>query len=91
MNYIFNNIIISSESKIEVIITKIKAHSSIEELKELISQVEEISELAMVWDGNWPELDNNEKKLLSEELSKAGYIKIFKRKEKTRIKKRKFN
>ena len=91
VNYIFNDIIISSESKIEVIITKIKAHSSIEELKELISQVEEISELAMVWDGNWPELDNNEKKLLSEELSKAGYIKIFKRNDKTRIKKRKFN
>lgn len=87
VNYIFNDEAISSDSKIDVIITKIKAHSSIEELKELISQVEEISELAKVWSDKWPELDNNEKKLLSEELSKAGYVIIFKYKDKTRIKK----
>ena len=75
VNYIFNNIIISSESKIEVIITKIRAHLSIEELKNLISQVKEIANLATVWESKRPALENPEQKKVGFALIEEKYVK----------------
>lgn len=75
VNYIFNDIIISSESKIEVIITKIKAHSNKEVIKELISQVEEIANLATVWESKRPTLENEEQKKVGLALIEENYLK----------------
>lgn len=85
LNYIFNDIIISSESKIEVIITKIRAHSSIEELKNLISQVKEIAKLATVWESKRPALENQEKKKVGFALIEEKYVKQWGKGEKISI------
>ena len=85
VNYIFNDIIISSESKIEVIITKIKAHSGIEELKNLISQVKEIAKLATVWESKRPTLKNPEQKKVGLALIEESYVKQWGKGEKISI------
>lgn len=75
VKYIFNDEAISSDSKIDVIITKIKANSSIEELKELISQVEEIAKLATVWESKRPAVKNQEQKKVGFALIEEKYVK----------------
>lgn len=75
VNYIFNDNTISSESKIEVVITKIRSHSNKEVIKELISQVEEIANLATVWESKRPTLENEEQKKVGHALIEENYLK----------------
>lgn len=75
VNYIFNDDTISTDSKIEVVITKIKAHSNKEVIKELISQVEEIANLATVWESKRPTLENEEQKKVGLALIEENYLK----------------
>lgn len=75
VNYIFNDNTISSESKIEVVITKIRSHSNKEVIKELISQVEEIANLATVWESKRPTLENEEQKKVGLALIEENYLK----------------
>ena len=75
VNYIFNDNTISSESKIEVVITKIRSHSNKEVIKELISQVEEIANLATVWESKRPTLENEEQKKVGLALIEGNYLK----------------
>lgn len=85
VNYIFNDNTISSDSKIDIIITKIKAHSSKEVIKELISQVEEIAKLATVWESKRPALENQEQKKVGFALIEEKYVKQWGKGEKISI------
>lgn len=85
VNYIFNDDTISTDSKINIIITKIKARSSKEVIKELISQVEEIAKLATVWESKRPTLENQEQKKVGFALIEEKYVKQWGKGEKISI------
>ena len=72
--YLLNNDNISIEDKIEIIKYKI---SSIKEtdLKEYILAVEDVSELASIWDGKYPSVDTKQKENLTEVLVQSGVAK----------------
>lgn len=65
---------VSVDSKINLIIIKIKSEASINEVKELISNVKEISELADVWNNKRPLLDNFYKEKIGDILAEVGYV-----------------
>ena len=72
--YFMNNDNISIEDKIEIIKIKI---SSINEtdLKEYILAVEEVSELASIWDRKYPSANTEHKVALAEVLVQSGMAK----------------
>ena len=72
--YLLNNDNINIDDKIEII--KIKS-SSINgtDLKEYILAVEEVSELASIWDGKYPSIDNKYKEEIAQLLVQLGIVK----------------
>lgn len=72
--YLLNNDNINIDDKIEII--KIKS-SSINgtDLKEYILAVEEVSELASIWDGKYPSIDNKYKEEIAQLLVQLGIAK----------------
>lgn len=74
INYVISNENINTNSKLEIIVTRIHGNASIEELRGLISRVDEISELSKVWDNKRPSLDSDHKKKIGEALISCGYV-----------------
>lgn len=75
--YILENNKVSLNTKIELIITKIKSYSNGEELKKYMSEVPEISKISSVFDNKYPiinEMNDLEMKIANT-LIKYGYIK----------------
>lgn len=72
--YLLNNNNISIDDKIEIIKNKI---SSINEndLKEYILAIDEVSELALIWEGKYPSVDTQYKEEIVELLVKLGTVK----------------
>ena len=64
----------SIDLKVSVIIKMIEANAPVKCLKELISNVDEISELADVWNNMRPPLDNNYKELVGDALIQHEYV-----------------
>lgn len=62
------------ESKLDIIITKIKENASKNELAKLISSIDEISELSNVWNNKRPVLNNEYKEKIGEILIEFGYV-----------------
>lgn len=65
---------ISTDLKVEVIIKLIEADAPVKCLEKLISNVDEISELADVWNNMRPLLDNNYKELVGNALIQHEYV-----------------
>ena len=72
--YILENDNISLNTKIKLIITKIKNYSNKEELKKYISKLPEISRIASVFDKKYPSINDSEREIANA-LIKYGYIK----------------
>lgn len=75
--YILENNKVYLNTKIELIITKIKSYSNGEELKKYMSEVPEISKISSVFDNKYPiinEMNDLEMKIANT-LIKYGYIK----------------
>lgn len=66
------NVLVSS--KIDIAITKIKGYASKDELVEIFLSIEDIAELAEVWNNKRPALNNFFKKQVGEALIKFGYV-----------------
>lgn len=64
----------SIDLKVSVIIKMIENDAPVKYLEELISKVDEISELAGVWNKMRPPLDNNYKKLVGDALIQHEYV-----------------
>lgn len=62
------------DSKLDIIITKIKENASKNELSKLISSIDDISELSNVWNNKRPALNNEYKKKIGEALIEFGYV-----------------
>ena len=62
------------DSKLDIIITKIKENTSKNELSKLISSIDDISELSNVWNNKRPALNNEYKKKIGEALIEFGYV-----------------
>ena len=72
--YILENDNISLNTKIKLIITKIKNYSNKEELKKYISKVSEIERIASVFENKYPSINDSEREI-AKALIKYGYIK----------------
>ena len=66
------NVLVSS--KIDIAITKIKGYASKDELVEIFLSIEDIAELAEVWNNKRPALNNFYKQQVGEALIKFGYV-----------------
>ncbi len=62
------------DSKLDIIITKIKENASKNELAKLISSIDDISELSNVWNNKRPALNNEYKEKIGEALIEFGYV-----------------
>ena len=80
---VLSNDNVSINSKIDLIIIKIRCRSNIDELIKLISSVPSISELTGVWDNKRPALDNSYKEKVGEALINANYV--YKRNDRDKI------
>ena len=72
--YILENDNISLNTKIKLIITKIKNYSNKEEFKKYISKVSEIERIASVFENKYPSINDSEREI-AKALIKYGYIK----------------
>lgn len=72
--YLLNNDNISIEDKIEIIKNKISSINATD-LKEYILAIEDVSELASIWDGKYPSVDTKPKEHLAELLVQSGTAK----------------
>lgn len=72
--YILENDNISLNTKIKLIITKIKNYSNKEELKKYISKVSEIERIASVFENKYPSINDSEREI-AKALIKYRYIK----------------
>ena len=62
------------DSKLDIIVNKIKGKASKDELAKLISSVEDISELSKVWNNKYPKLDNEYKERVGLALIDSDYV-----------------
>ena len=76
MEYVLKQEYIDIETKISLIETKITNDTKPEQLREYISLVDEISDLATVWENKQPALDNEYKEQVGEKLIDKEYVKI---------------
>ena len=76
MEYVLKQEYIDIETKISLIETKITNDTKPEQLREYISLVDEISDLATVWENKQPALDNKYKEQVGEKLIDKEYVKI---------------
>jgi len=74
MEFVLNLNNIDINTKINLICTKIKNNIDVIFLKKYIESVTEISELAEVWDGKRPKLENEEKRKVGNMLIENGYV-----------------
>lgn len=65
---------VSVSSKIDIAVTKINGNASKDELVEIFLNIEDISELADVWNNKRPALDNIYKEQIGEALINCGYV-----------------
>lgn len=72
--YFLRNNNIGIDDKIEIIKNKISSINATD-LKEYILAVEEVSELASIWDGKYPSVDTRPKEYLAELLVQSGAAK----------------
>ncbi|BBU34219.1 hypothetical protein VEIT17_06650 [Veillonella nakazawae] len=72
--YFLNNNNISIDDKIEIIKNKISSINE-NELKEYMLAVDEVSELALIWDGKYPSVDTQYKEEIVELLVQLGTVK----------------
>lgn len=86
MQYILNLQSVEIDIKLSLIESKINNHASFSDLKEYISYVEDIKEIASVWDKRYPALDNPQKERIGQALIEAGYVKRTHYKKQIRIK-----
>lgn len=75
MKYILTLESIDVNTKISLIINKINNKTDVENLKEYISSVEEISDISSVWNNSLPILDNSYKKEIGDALIENEYVK----------------
>lgn len=85
MEYVLPSENLHIDEKIDLIIKKIKSKVPKEVIKEYLKYVDEISELASVWDRKHPILDNNYKQKVADALVANDYVKKRKDKENIRI------
>lgn len=71
----FSSVNVSTNSKIDIIGTRINSGATKEELASLIRKVDDISELANVWNNKRPKLNNEFKKRIGKILIDAKYLK----------------
>ena len=62
------------DSKLDIIVNKIKGKVSKDELAKLISSIEDISELSNVWNNKYPKLDNEYKERVGLALIDSDYV-----------------
>lgn len=62
------------DSKLDIIVNKIKGKASKDELAKLISSIEDISELSNVWNNKYPKLDNEYKERVGLALIDSDYV-----------------
>lgn len=62
------------DSKLDIIVNKIKGKASKDELAKLISSIEDISELSTVWNNKYPKLDNGYKERVGLALIDSDYV-----------------
>lgn len=62
------------DSKLDILVNKIKGKASKDELAKLISSIEDISELSKVWNNKYPKLDNEYKEKVGLALIDSDYV-----------------
>ena len=80
---------VSVNSKIEIAIIKIENKANKDELVKVFSSIDDIAELADVWNNKNPSLDNVYKEQIGEALIKFGYATITRYRDRLKIKERK--
>lgn len=80
---------VSVDSKIEIAIIKIENKANKDELAKIFSSIEDIAELADVWNNKNPSLDNVYKEQVGEALIKFGYATRTSYRDRVKIKEQK--
>ena len=76
IDYLLKSKNIKLYDKVEIINKKIENNCDVQFIKEYISQVDEVSSIATIWQGKYPEFkDNQYKAMIAESLIKNGYAK----------------
>ena len=78
MKYVLTLENIEVGTKVSLIASKIRNKTSIENLKEYIFSVEEISDISSVWNNSFPLLDNSYKEEIGKTLIENEYVKLRK-------------
>lgn len=76
MEHILNSSNITVDTKVALILIKIKNHISIDVLKRYMTLVQEIAALLDVWNNKYPALDNDYKEKIGNELKNSGYVRL---------------
>ncbi len=71
---IFSRADVSIDSKINLTLIKIKSNANKDELVDIFSRIDDIAELADVWNNKRPALDNIYKEQVGEALINFGYV-----------------
>lgn len=77
LNFICESTEVETRTKVSLILIKIQHNCPETEIRRYLLKVEEISNLAKVWEHKHPPLDNEYSKLVGEELVKYNYVKSF--------------
>ena len=76
IDYLLKSKNIKLYDKVKIINKKIENNCDVQFIKEYISQVDEVSSIATIWQGKYPEFkDNQYKEIIAESLIKNGYAK----------------
>lgn len=75
LNYILQDKNISIDIKIELVTIKIKNNVDSHQLSHYIAEIEEIAEIATVWNRKWPLIDNQYKQKICQALVDNQYVK----------------
>lgn len=74
IQFILSKTNVTISSKIDIALTKIKCKANKDELVEIFSKIDDIAELADVWNNKKPSLDNIYKERVGEALINSGYV-----------------
>ncbi len=85
MKYVLSSVNIKIDTKLSLIETKVNNGSYVNDLKKYISLVSEIADLANVWEGKQPVLDNEYKEKIGQVLINSNHVKLRKYRDCQRI------
>jgi hypothetical protein len=74
INYFLSNSSFSKKTKLDIIVSRIKNNANKNELIDLFGKLDDISELASVWENKHPALDNDYKDIVADAMVEAGIV-----------------